>query len=72
MSNKYIPCIHCTAQECDSCDYHLHKEAVNRIGEYKENLESLRKHFESYTDDDVFAEDYETMWEILRALEMVK
>ena len=42
------------------------------IRAHKDNLISLRNHFKSYTDDDVFKQDFETVTDVLEALELVE
>lgn len=69
---KYIPCTHCTVQQCNNCDYKIHQKAMAMIRAHEDNLISLRNHFKSYTDDDVFKQDFETITDVLEALELVE
>ena len=70
--SKYIPCTHCAVQQCNNCDYKIHQKAMTMIRLHKDNLISLRNHFKSYTDDDVFKQDFETMTDVLVALEFTE
>ncbi len=69
---KYTPCTHCVGQDCKICDYGVHKKAIGKIKCHTDNLKSLRNHFKSYTDDDVFKQDFETVTDVLEALELVE
>ena len=69
---KYIPCTHCTVQQCKDCDYRMHQKTVGAIQAHKGRLILLRNHIKCYADDDVFKQDFETVTDVLTALELVE
>ena len=69
---KYIPCTHCTVQQCNNCDYKIHQKAVGMIREYKDNILSLRNHFHDSEQNEEAILDHKTMTTISEALELVK
>ena len=69
---KYIPCTHCVGHDCKICDYRLHKKAIAKIQSQKDNLLSLREHFRDSEQHKQTIIDFETMTDVLGALELVK
>lgn len=69
---KYIPCTHCTVQQCNNCDYKIHQKAMGMIMNYKDNIDSLWKHFcdSEQTEESIL--DYKTMTAISEALKLVE
>lgn len=70
--NKYIPCTHCVGQDCKICDYNLHKKAIAKIQEYKDNILSLQNHFLESEQNKESILDYKTMTAISEALEFTE
>ena len=68
---KYIPCTHCTVQQCNNCDYKIHQKAMTMIRAHKGNLISLREHFRDSEQHEQTVIDFETVTDVLEALEIV-
>lgn len=72
QQEKYIPCTHCTVQRCKDCDYRMHQKVVDTIQTHKSGLILLRNHIKCYVDDEIFKQDFETVTDVLTALELVE
>ena len=70
--NKYIPCTHCVGQDCKICDYNLHKKAIAKIQSQKDNLLSLCNHFRDSEQHEQTVIDFETVTDVLEALEFTE
>lgn len=40
--DKYIPCTHCVGQDCEMCDYNLHKKAIEIIKDCRDKLKEIQ------------------------------